>query len=637
MINMNFKYVWIIAICIIAIGGCSKSNNKETPVITEGVVKEEVQVKELSTIENDLIYLTSDECAGRKPGTAGNELAGDYISNRFKEIGLIPLEESYFISYTKDTEILNEESLRLEILDGETVIDTLDYGEDYIESFLQNGNLNLPLLDKPGETDCAIYVEDISKSPEYLNNPNVKLILKRQEKSNKGGYFYSEGNIPQLNIFPEAYEKLADYKGKSIVFSINATIENMEQSNVVGIIKGLDSRNAVVISAHFDHVGTAGTNIWRGALDNASGVCTLLGTAREVLNLYNDDAPPYDIIFSAFNSEENRLSGSYEFVKYMDDSYENYFNINIDCVGNKDYTALFVHENESIVSAMLSEGIAGALLTAGVTPIVKSLSGYTSDQENFTHGIALTTISDITRSNIHTLEDTVDKIDINYLDALGKSLGSYIVNNLDMDNLFTAIEKEEEEKLQSSDSFISNSLEMSQREFESQFRCNLDFADDTLKMISLDSYRPVISDPSTPFDINSKTLEDLRRVTLQLDTDKFYGGNDIYLSIESFKKDNEFEMEIKEWYEAQGGRYAKIESFTVKNVEYYQSEETEGYFLSRYEREGYYVDVEIYISFFNKTHEELTREETEEILQNRLPYNYIDGMLNLLFPQTALE
>lgn len=632
MIRKNLKYIWIITICIIAIGGCSKSNNKEKPAVTEGAAKDEVEVKDLSTIENDLIYLTSDECAGRKPGTAGNELAGDYIANRFKEIGLIPLEESYFISYSKDTEILNEESLQLEILDGETVIDTFDYGEDYIESFLQNSNLNLPLLDKPGETDCAIYIEDISKAQEYLNNPNVKLILKRQEKSNKGGYFYSEGNIPQLNIFPEAYEKLAEYKGNSILFSSNATNENMEQSNVAGIIKGKDSRNAIVISAHFDHVGSAGSNIWRGALDNASGVCTLLETAREVLNLYSDEAPLYDIIFSAFNSEENRLSGSYEFVKYMDDSYENYFNINVDCVGNKNYTALFVHENESEVSAMLSEGIAGALLAAGVTPIVKSQSGYTSDQENFTHGIALTTISDITKSNIHTLEDTVDKIDINYLEALGKNLGSYIVNNLDMDNLFTAIEKEEEEKLQSSDSFISNSLVMSQREFEDQFKCKLDFADDTLNMISLDSYRPVISDPSTPFDINSKLLEDLRRVTLQLDTDKFYEGNDIYLSIESFRKDNGFEMEIKEWDDAQREEYTKIEPFTIKDVEYYLSENNEGYFLSRYELDDYYVNVYIFISSFNKTHEELTREETEETLQNRLPYNYIDGMLNLLFP-----
>lgn len=136
MIRKNLKYIWIITICIIAIGGCSKSNNKEKPAVTEGAAKDEVEVKDLSTIENDLIYLTSDECAGRKPGTAGNELAGDYIANRFKEIGLIPLEESYFISYSKDTEILNEESLQLEILDGETVIDTFDYGEDYIESFL---------------------------------------------------------------------------------------------------------------------------------------------------------------------------------------------------------------------------------------------------------------------------------------------------------------------------------------------------------------------------------------------------------------------------------------------------------------------------------------------------------------------
>jgi len=41
--------------------------------------------------------------------------------------------------------------------------------------------------------------------------------------------------------------------------------ENKQVNNVVGVIKGKDSKKAVVISAHFDHLGYLDGKIIRGA------------------------------------------------------------------------------------------------------------------------------------------------------------------------------------------------------------------------------------------------------------------------------------------------------------------------------------------------------------------------------------
>src|SRR5205085_11640836 len=62
--------------------------------------------------------------------------------------------------------------------------------------------------------------------------------------------------------------------------------KQLESQNVVGLLPGTDAKlkdEYVVISAHLDHIGTGepinGDGIYNGAMDNASGVATLLETA----------------------------------------------------------------------------------------------------------------------------------------------------------------------------------------------------------------------------------------------------------------------------------------------------------------------------------------------------------------------
>src|SRR5881275_911541 len=54
----------------------------------------------LSNLQNHIHYLADDKLEGRRAGTKGEELAMDYISDQFKQIGLQPKgTEGYYQSF----------------------------------------------------------------------------------------------------------------------------------------------------------------------------------------------------------------------------------------------------------------------------------------------------------------------------------------------------------------------------------------------------------------------------------------------------------------------------------------------------------------------------------------------------------
>lgn len=124
--------------------------------------------------------------------------------------------------------------------------------------------------------------------------------------------------------------------------------EKKELHNLVGVIKGSDSTKAVVISAHFDHIGYKNGKIIRGALDNASGVATLVRMANILKKESENKTFNQDIIIAFFDSEETGFEGSKAFVNDIKDKYSNLYNINIDCVGGKDAGKISLYNNSKI-------------------------------------------------------------------------------------------------------------------------------------------------------------------------------------------------------------------------------------------------------------------------------------------------
>lgn len=85
--------------------------------------------------------------------------------------------------------------------------------------------------------------------------------------------------------------------------------------NIIGILPGRDEplkREAVVIGAHYDHLGEGDDGIYFGANDNAAGVGALLSVARAFQALPR--RPRRTLIFVAFDAEAIGKLGSRHYV-----------------------------------------------------------------------------------------------------------------------------------------------------------------------------------------------------------------------------------------------------------------------------------------------------------------------------------
>jgi len=93
----------------------------------------------------------------------------------------------------------------------------------------------------------------------------------------------------------------------------------VESRNVVGVLRGRDPRLSseyVVVTAHHDHMGVGlvvnGDSIYNGAMDDASGVATVLETA---LAMARGPRPRRSVLFAVFTGEEKGLLGSRYFAR----------------------------------------------------------------------------------------------------------------------------------------------------------------------------------------------------------------------------------------------------------------------------------------------------------------------------------
>ena len=78
-------------------------------------------------------------------------------------------------------------------------------------------------------------------------------------------------------------------------------------ANLVGLIPGTGgSDRALVVMAHYDHLGVVDGQLYNGADDNASGVATLLMVAASL----KQSAPRHDIILAVVDGEEGGMRGS---------------------------------------------------------------------------------------------------------------------------------------------------------------------------------------------------------------------------------------------------------------------------------------------------------------------------------------
>ena len=91
----------------------------------------------------------------------------------------------------------------------------------------------------------------------------------------------------------ELFDLIKD--GESLSLEGRLETSDVEVSNVVGVFPGRNRSQALLITAHFDHVGGYEDCPYRGAVDNASGIAVLLEMLRLLGNTVTE--LPYDLVF----------------------------------------------------------------------------------------------------------------------------------------------------------------------------------------------------------------------------------------------------------------------------------------------------------------------------------------------------
>ena len=97
--------------------------------------------------------------------------------------------------------------------------------------------------------------------------------------------------------------------GARVELEVELARTQLRAANVIGVLPGADpalAREAVVIGAHYDHLGREGASVYHGADDNASGTALVLGLARS----FAAARPPRTLVFILFAGEELGLLGS---------------------------------------------------------------------------------------------------------------------------------------------------------------------------------------------------------------------------------------------------------------------------------------------------------------------------------------
>lgn len=125
----------------------------------------------------------------------------------------------------------------------------------------------------------------------------------------------------------------------NIELTYKEAVEKRKARNVVGYIKGSENPGEYVyMTAHMDHLGTNGKDIYRGADDDGSGTSAVMAMAAAFADATKDGfRPKRSIIFMTVSGEEKGLWGSeYATRKPVVDLANVSADINTDMIGRID-------------------------------------------------------------------------------------------------------------------------------------------------------------------------------------------------------------------------------------------------------------------------------------------------------------
>jgi aminopeptidase YwaD len=285
--------------------------------------------QDMKRVHRYLDTLCASGLHGRGAGFDGQKKAANYLSDRFREIGLSSFSDNYFQNFNYDINTFPG-TVFLQA-DGSTLIP----GKDYIVgSASPSGKATLKILvldtliftsKKYQKKFLAINVKKFALVYDEvferkLKKDSTKIIEKKLENASCVVILKDKkltmglSGVQEKTVVFEVLKEKFNANTKTISYELKAElIKNYKAQNIIGYVKGTAVPDSFLfITAHYDHLGTLGsTTFFSGANDNASGVSMLLELAR----YFKEHSQRYSIVFIAFGAEEAGLIGSKYFTE----------------------------------------------------------------------------------------------------------------------------------------------------------------------------------------------------------------------------------------------------------------------------------------------------------------------------------
>ena len=205
--------------------------------------------------------------------------------------------------------------------------------------------------------------------------------------------------------------------------------EKREARNVVGYIKGSERPDEYVyMTAHMDHLGTSGKDIYRGADDDGSGTSAVMAMAAAFSHATRDGfRPKRSVIFMTVSGEEKGLWGSdYATTNPVVDLEKVSADINTDMIGRIDpkrkngdsLNYIYAVGSDKISTEMkpLLEQVNKQYINIELDykfddPTDKERIYFRSDHYNFAkHGVPIVFFYNGSHPDYHRPTDTIEKI-----------------------------------------------------------------------------------------------------------------------------------------------------------------------------------------------------------------------------------
>ncbi|SFQ40836.1 M28 family peptidase [Parafilimonas terrae] len=314
-----------------------------------------------ANLQSHINYLASDKLEGRRAGSAGENLAMQYISNMFEKYKLAPKGDNGFIQAFEISEgnSFNSPDNHFSV-NGEQLEAKTDYYPLSISASAGAKGSVSPMLREQDQIwfwNVSDVLEDNKDNPHF----DISSLLKEEAETDakKGAtalIVYNSSTqadnilfnkfdttaavtIPVIYITQQGLQKhFADLTGiYDIDLNVHLQADNRKAHNVIGYIN-FNAPTTVVIGAHYDHLGygedgnslDGAGQIHNGADDNASGTAAMLELARI---LYNTKARNNNYLFMAFSGEELGLLGSKYWLQHPTANVNLNYMINLDMVG----------------------------------------------------------------------------------------------------------------------------------------------------------------------------------------------------------------------------------------------------------------------------------------------------------------